>query len=120
MPAYLWAAPWTFVGLCLAPFFRRRRAVDGVLLCEGATWPSRLGWNYSAITFGHVVLSVRDVSPSLMRHEMVHVRQYERWGPLFVPAYLGAALWARLRGGSPHGDNIFEVAARNKSQGPSV
>ena len=25
-------------------------------------------------------------------HERVHVRQYEHWGPLFIPAYLGAAV----------------------------
>ena len=31
-------------------------------------------------------------------HERVHVRQCETWGPLFVPAYLTASLWAVWRG----------------------
>lgn len=110
--AYLWAAPWTIVGLALAAFFSRRRVVAGVLVCEGAEWPRRLGWRYSAITFGHVILCVVDASPELLEHEMVHVRQYERWGPLFIPAYAVAALWARLRGGSAYLNNTFEVAAR--------
>ena len=118
--AYVWAGPWSLIGLLLAPFFRSRRVAGGVVVCEGAAWPGRLGWNYSAITFGHVILSVSDTSESLLRHELVHVRQYEAWGPLFVPAYLAAALWARIRGGSAYRDNAFEVAARNKSEGPSV
>ena len=47
-----------------------------------------------------------------MDHELVHVRQYERWGPLFVPAYVGAAIVARIRGGRAYADNPFEIAAR--------
>ena len=117
---YLWAAPWSLVGLLLSPFFRRRRVRAGVLVCEGAEWPRRFGWNYAAITFGHVILSVAETTPSLLRHELVHVRQYERWGPFFVPAYLVAAARARVRGGSAHFDNAFEITARNKSEGPSV
>jgi hypothetical protein len=118
--AYIWAGPWSLVGLLLSPFFARRRVSDGILVCEGARWPGRLGWNYSAITFGHVVLSIADVTPLLLRHEVAHVRQYERWGPFFIPAYLIAAVWARLRGGSSHFDNAFEVAARSRSGGPGA
>ena len=106
--------------MLLAPFFERRRVIDGVLWCEGAAWPRRLGWHYRAITFGHVVLCVDTVDPDLIAHELVHVRQYERWGPLFIPAYLFASLKAMVRGGRAHTDNAFEIAARNKSEGPSV
>jgi hypothetical protein len=42
----------------------------------------------------------------------VHVRQYEHWGPLFVPAYLAASLWALLRGRDPYYHNWFEMEAR--------
>ena len=45
-------------------------------------------------------------------HERVHVRQYEWWGPLFVPAYLLAGLWALIHGGHPYFDNRFEREAR--------
>ncbi|MEO8323028.1 MAG: hypothetical protein ABI571_02700 [Actinomycetota bacterium] len=103
------------MGLVLAPFFSTRRIVDGVLLCEGASWPARLRWRFTAITFGHVVLSVDDLPEETLRHELVHVRQYERWGPLFIPAYLGASVVAVARGGHRYRDNHFEVAARSSS-----
>ena len=109
---YLWALPWSLVGTVLAPFFSRRYVVRGVLLAEGARWPRRLGWRYRAITLGHVVLSVDDLDLDTLGHELVHVRQYERWGPLFVPAYALASLRMMLRGKHHYRDNPFEVAAR--------
>lgn len=112
---WLWASPYSVVGLLLAPFFRRRRVTRGVLLCEGATWPRRLGWRYKAITFGHVVLAVDDVDDALLDHELVHVRQYERWGLAYGPMYLAASLGAVLRGGHVYRDNAFEAEARRIS-----
>ncbi|HWL64890.1 MAG TPA: hypothetical protein VNP73_02855 [Actinomycetota bacterium] len=103
------------IGLVFAPFFSRRRVEDGVLLCEGAAWPRRLGWHYRAVTFGHVVLCVDELDEGVLAHELVHVRQYEKWGPLFIPAYLVAAGMARVRGGHAHRDNRFEVNARERS-----
>jgi hypothetical protein len=108
----VWAGIWSVVGLTLAPFFDRRSVRRGALWCEGARWPRTLGWRYRAITFGHVVLAVDDLDPSTETHELEHVRQYERWGPLMVPAYLGASASAKLRGGHPYRDNRFEVEAR--------
>ncbi len=99
--------------------FRSRRVVDGVLLFEGATWPRRVGWGYRAITFGHVVLSLEPIDEATFAHELVHVRQYERWGPFFVPAYIVASGVARSRGGHFYRDNRFEVAASHGSQSPS-
>lgn len=108
----MWAGPASLIGLVLVPFFSRRRVVEGVLLCEGAWWPRRLGWRYRAITFGHVVLATDVLDEAVWAHERAHVRQYERWGPFLIPAYLLAALWARFRGGRPHRDNFFERQAR--------
>jgi hypothetical protein len=108
----VWAAPGSVLGLLLAPFFQRRRRFRGVLLCEGAAWPRRLGWRYRAITFGHVVLSVNDLDDAALRHELVHVGQYERWGPFYIPAYLTASLWCIVRGRHHYRDNPFERAAR--------
>lgn len=109
---YLWAGPWSVIGVLLTPLFRRRVVVRGVLLAEGASWPRRLGWNYRAITFGHTILSVDELDPETLDHELVHVGQYERWGPLFVPVYALASLLARLRGGHHYRDNPFEIKAR--------
>ena len=42
-----------------------------------------------AMTLGHVVLGQSRADLARCRaHELVHVRQYQRWGPLFLPAYL--------------------------------
>jgi hypothetical protein len=112
----IWAGPNSLIGLVLLPFFRRRRVVHGVVLAEGAEWPPRLGWRYTAITFGHVVLSVREPIPEdILRHELEHVRQYEIWGPLFLPLYWLASFGAALMGRHFYKDNYFETAARLRS-----
>ena len=43
---------------------------------------------YVAITFGHVIVFTREPTPLLWRHELGHVRQYERYGLAFLPLYL--------------------------------
>lgn len=108
----LWAGPASVVGLVLSPFFARRFLVGPLLVCEGASWPARLGWRYKAITFGHVVLGVERLDQATLEHERVHVSQYEIWGPLLVPAYLLASLLVVLRGRHFYRDNPFETAAR--------
>jgi hypothetical protein len=110
--ARTWAAPSSLLGLLFSPFFKRRRRIQGILLCEGASWPRKLGWGYRAITFGHVVLSIDELDPTTFEHEMEHVRQYERWGLLYFPAYLVGSIWALLRGGHYYRDNPFEKKAR--------
>jgi hypothetical protein len=110
-----WAAPGSLVGLLLAPFFDKRYVTRGVILCEGARWPRRLGWPYRAITLGHVVLSIDELDDATLRHELAHVSQYEKWGPLYALAYGVASLVARLRGGHLYRDNAFEIAARRRA-----
>lgn len=44
-------------------------------------------------------------------HEMVHVRQFEQWGPMMGPAYLGCSLVLWLTGRQPYRDNPFERQA---------
>jgi len=64
------------------------------------------------MTWGHVILGQTAAALDFSReHELIHVRQYERWGPLFIPAYLlcSAVIW--LRGGDPYRDNPFECEA---------
>jgi hypothetical protein len=112
----IWAAPVSMAGLLLAPFFHTRRRVNGVIVCEGAEWPRRLGWRFRAITLGHVILAVDELDAATLRHEFVHVRQYEHWGPLLVPAYLIASLIAIARGGHYYRDNPFERAAREQGR----
>ncbi len=43
---------------------------------------------FSAITLGHVIVASREPSEAIWRHELRHVRQYERLGLAFLPLYL--------------------------------
>jgi hypothetical protein len=69
-----------------------------------------------AITLGHIVLG-RDAAAldSTRTHERVHVRQVERWGLFFLPAYLLSSLLALLRGHDSYRDNWFEREAFGQS-----
>jgi hypothetical protein len=116
--AMLWASPCTLFGLVLG----------AIGLCTGGgvriRWPAvefyggfgrwllnRFG-GYMAITFGHVVLGLTEAALDIAHdHEMVHVRQYERWGLAMWPAYLGCSLVLWLRGRRPYEDNPFERQA---------
>ena len=122
--AYAWAAPATALGLLLALLALRGGRVaitDGVLEAHGPlvrwalTHLTIVRGGVAAITFGHVVLGRDSDALEWSRsHERVHVTQYERWGPFFLPAYVAASLWAFLRGGDFYLDNVFERAARAK------
>jgi hypothetical protein len=103
------------------------RLVEGVIEIEGGLvtrmlrrgmpWLSpSLGGGAAAMTLGHVVWGRdRDCLETSRAHERVHVRQYERWGPLFIPAYLLAGAVARLRGFDPYLDNPFEREAYDEA-----
>jgi hypothetical protein len=65
-----------------------------------------------APTLGGYVLSREPIPPPIVRHELVHVRQWARLGPLYLPLYGAASLRAMLAGGDRYRDNAFEVAAR--------
>jgi hypothetical protein len=95
----------------------RRR--DGIVEFHGGavTWLLRRlpvpGFQQAmAITLGHTVLGQTEAALDTAHdHEMVHVRQYERWGPLLGPAYLACSLVLWLRGRDPYRDNPFERQA---------
>ena len=124
---YVWASPATLLGLALAALalWRGRvRIADGILEAHGP-W---LRWllatcvplpgGAEAMTLGHVVIGRDQWALEASRaHERVHVRQYERWGPLFLPAYLIASLWAALSGGHYYADNLFERDASSRGWG---
>ena len=71
-----------------------------------------------ALTLGHTILGQTDAALDISReHEMVHVRQYERWGPLMGPAYLGCSLVLWLAGRRAYRDNPFEREAYGEGGG---
>lgn len=76
---------------------------------------------YAAITIGRLVIVRRDAAGDerLLRHELVHVEQWRRYGAVgFLRRYLGAYLRARWQG---HGHREayrripLEVEARERS-----
>ena len=113
----LWASPTTLIGLTLGlllvPCGARMRIVDGVIEIAALRHAPRRRWPFAAITFGHVIVGTHAQELQRLRaHERVHVRQCERWGPLFLPAYLLAGAWQWVRGRDAYWDNPFEVEAR--------
>jgi len=117
----IWPLPWTLGGLFLG----------GLALATGGGW-QRMGrviefhggllhWllrrvpicgGAAAMTLGHVVLArTKDDLDRSRGHELVHVAQYERWGPLMVPAYLACSVWLWLLGYDAYFDNPFEAEA---------
>ncbi|NRF70205.1 DUF4157 domain-containing protein [Aquincola sp. S2] len=125
----LWASPCSLVGLLvvalLLPLRARARIADGTLQAtwrddEAACGALARRLPYRAITLGHVIVAVTrgDLQRSLA-HELVHVRQVERWGVFFFPAYAASSLWQWLRGRRAYWDNWFEVDARRRSSDDS-
>jgi len=117
----IWASPYSVIGL----------AIGAIGLCTGGharirghvvefyggavTWFVRClpdGASVLAFTLGHTILGQTAASLDTARpHEMIHVRQFERWGPCMGPAYLCCSLVLWLTGRRPYRDNPFEREA---------
>src|SRR5512135_1940017 len=114
---YFWALPVSCIGIVLLPFVVLSGGAvvfaAGVIEAEGVITSlllSRL--HIDAIAVGHVVFGRNHDSLIRCRsHERVHVRQYERWGPLFPVLYLLSSAAALVRGLHPYRDNRFEQEA---------
>jgi hypothetical protein len=124
---YAWAFPATAVGLFFVLLAwlsgGRARVVDGVIEVEGGLVTRFLRGGFlgftaaSARTLGHVILGRDQANLDSSRiHERTHVRQYERWGVLLLPAYLASSWSARRRGLDPYYDNRFEREAFEAEQ----
>jgi hypothetical protein len=121
----LWASPYTLlglvigmIGLCTGGRARIRGRI--IEFYGGAvTWLVRHlpGGEFTfAFTLGHTVCGQTAESLDIARtHEMVHVRQFERWGPFMGPAYLLSSLVLWLMGRRAYYDNPFEREAYGES-----
>ncbi len=115
---YTWAAPTTMVGLLAGALTLctggRAQVRRGALEFHGgfARWLLEK-WRFSAMTLGHVIIGRDPWCLEFCReHEQAHVRQVERWGAIFIPAYLLASVVAWSRGQDYYLDNYFERDAR--------
>lgn len=120
-----WASPVTLLGLLVflpAVFARDGRLATvrhstPALLITGPLADRMLArhplGNVVAMALGHIVIAQRNaLCPRLLEHELAHVRQAARWGPVFPLAYVASSAWQACRGRRPYRDNAFEVDAR--------
>ena len=115
----LWASPWSLAGLVVGLLGLltggRVRLRRPTVEFYGGAVRKLLEWSPGepmALTLGHVILGRTGAALDVARdHELVHVRQYERWGPLFVPLYLWFSLRLWLAGKDAYRDNPFEREA---------
>jgi hypothetical protein len=105
------------VGICCLPFSSNISIYRGTIGCYGRAVALLLrrvpiGGGARAMTLGHTILACDRLSfIETHPHELVHVRQYERWGVFFVPAYLLCGLWLWWTNQNPYLDNPFEIEA---------
>jgi hypothetical protein len=123
--ALLWALPYTLLGACLGVIGLctggrarlRGRVIE--FYGGGVQWFLQRFLRAMALTLGHTVLGQSGAALDIARnHELVHVRQFERWGPLMGPAYVGCSLVLWLLGRRPYYDNPFERQAFEETGGP--
>ena len=117
----VWASPATALGLLMTaaalPSGATARIVDGAIETAGGGIGRFVAWlpqrmRFGAMTLGHVIVGVDHATLAAVRaHEHVHVRQYERWGPLFLPLYLGSCVVQLASRRDPYWDNAFEREA---------
>ncbi len=140
----LWALPVSLCALPLLPLalgwplprhMRGRWAINNGVLeitSPALSWFLRGPWfraitggsGFAAATIGHVIVA-RDAHcmHGCRTHEHAHVRQCERWGPLFPFAYVLAGLYMAIKQRnleSYYWDNPFEVEARAAEHIPST
>jgi hypothetical protein len=122
---YAWASPNSLIGLVIGGAMillgASTRRVAGVLEVAGGVvgtflGPKQIALPWRAITLGHVILGIDAAALDDSRaHEHVHVRQYEQWGPFFLPAYVASSLWQLACGRRCYRDNWFERQAYERS-----
>jgi len=125
--ALLWASPYTLLGLLIGltglatggGARRRGRVIEfygGAVRWFVAHLPCG-GQAAMAVTLGHTILGQTGAGLDVARnHELVHVAQYERWGPFLGPAYLLASLALWSMGRRAYRDNPFERAAFDRER----
>lgn len=110
---YLWAAPYTLIGIVFGlVFVGRPRRVGRVLIIVGRSDRARRSApRLVALTLGHAIIANAEMPARILAHELVHVEQFERWGPFYVLAYVVGAIIGALRHGNPYIGNPLEEEA---------
>ena len=131
--SYFWAAPTTAFGIVIVGFTAATGGtvyvLGGIIEAHGGFATTFLRYvtglalrgGAGAMTLGHVVIGRdQDCLDRTRAHERIHVKQCEKWGPLFIPAYLIASAWAWLLGKDAYRANRFEREAFRAEERPDV
>ncbi|MDQ3937376.1 MAG: hypothetical protein M3253_01705 [Chloroflexota bacterium] len=68
--------------------------------------------DWLAITIFSSIISWRPLNEIELAHELAHVRQWQRYGVLFIARYFRASHRAARAGLDRYRDNVFEIEAR--------
>ena len=126
---YLWASPNSIIGVLIG--------MIGILSGGKAQWKRGCVEFYGgfvtwllenmathgiwAMTLGHTIIGQNANALQIARdHEQVHVKQYERWGPFFIPVYLLCSGYLWLLKKDCYRGNPFEVEAYDISDPQQV
>ena len=123
---YTWALPNTVLGLGFAPIAMLSgggvRAERGAVEIYGGLikwFLVRLCGGAGCMTLGHVILGQDRCKLDHARdHEHVHVEQYMRWGPLFLPMYGLSSFLCWRKGKDVYFENRFEREAHARHYCP--
>jgi len=115
----LWASPVTImafiIGVIGMPFGTRMQRVRYTIEFHGGLveWLlKKTPVKAAAMTLGHVIYGRTPFDLDRTRdHEWVHVHQYERWGPFFIPAYVICSAWLTIKKRNAYFENPFELEA---------
>lgn len=116
---YTWALPNTLIGVSFLPLTLLSgggvRFERGAMELYGgfAKWfLCKIARGAGAMTLGHVILGQdRPCLDHTRDHEHVHVGQYMRWGPFFLPMYALSSYLCWRKGLCPYRQNRFEIPA---------
>lgn len=93
---------------CVAEFTLRKALTPWY----GALWGAWYGMGGPCVFVRRELIGTPETQ-TLRVHELEHVRQQFRWGPLFYPAYVGSSIFLWLFSQRhPYYDNPFERGAR--------
>ncbi len=120
----IWASPNTLLGIFIGFLGLlsggRARIRNGCLEFYGGLttfFLKKTPIQAVAMTLGHTILGQSpELLDSARDHEHVHVRQYEKWGPLFLPAYFACWFVLWVQGKDAYRLIPFEVEAYSKTE----
>ena len=85
---------------------------------RGFMWAFSEIFGPDELTLGRTAIANQRLNERLWEHVTLHSAQSDIWGPIFIPAYLGAGFWQWIHGRDPYIDNPFEPYREQRRRGP--